>query len=179
MNSISLPKKTNKKFMVLSAIGIIMVVDLHSNFALNLFNSSVPYTSFFMPMFVFISGYFNKVDDKTDLKAYVRKKIRSLLVPYIAIVFATFWLQWALNCIKFGTLQPITIDDIIEENPSVFDMNNLVCVSLTSHKAIHYGNDKSMLGYGFVDRKPNDTCPWREVQNYGQYFKHDKENVGY
>lgn len=62
-------------------------------------------------------------------------------------------------------IEPITIEDILEDNPKVLDMNNLVCVSLTSHNAIHYGNDKSLLGYGLVERKPNDTCPWREVKH--------------
>ena len=61
-------------------------------------------------------------------------------------------------------IEPITIEDILEENPKVFDMNNLVCVSLTSHNAIHYGDEKSLLGYGLIDRKPNDTCPWKEVR---------------
>ena len=45
--------------MVLSAIGIFMVVDHHTFTAVNLLGDFIPYNSFFMPMFVFISGYFN------------------------------------------------------------------------------------------------------------------------
>lgn len=74
--------KSNKKFMVLSAIGILMVVDHHTFTALNLFGDYIPYNSFFMPMFVFISGYFNKVDTSTRLLPYIGKKIRTLLLPF-------------------------------------------------------------------------------------------------
>ena len=51
-------QKSNKQFMILSAIGIIMVVDAHSWTTLNLLTALLPYNSFFMPMLVFVSGYF-------------------------------------------------------------------------------------------------------------------------
>ena len=59
--------KSNKKFMLLSAIGIFMVVDSHTFTAFNILGDFLPYNSFFMPMFVFISGYFNKVNNSTNL----------------------------------------------------------------------------------------------------------------
>lgn len=62
-------------------------------------------------------------------------------------------------------IEPITIDDIIENNPKVFDLDNLVCVSLATHNAIHYGDESFLIGYGLIDRKPNDTCPWKEVKS--------------
>ena len=65
--------KSNKKFMILSAIGIIMVVDSHTWGAFNIFANYFPFNSFFMPMFVFISGYFNKVDKNTNLWKYTKK----------------------------------------------------------------------------------------------------------
>lgn len=36
----------------------------------------------------------------------------------------------------------------------------LICVSHRTHNAIHYG-DESQIPKGPVERKPNDTCPWR------------------
>lgn len=63
-------------------------------------------------------------------------------------------------------INPITVEDIIEGNPAVLDLNNLVLVSDRTHQIIHYGNDSQLITYGFVDRKPNDTCPWKEV-GYG------------
>lgn len=41
-------------------------------------------------------------------------------------------------------INPITIEDIELGNPCVFDPNNAVCVSHSTHNAIHYG-DKSLL----------------------------------
>ena len=57
-------------------------------------------------------------------------------------------------------INPITIDDIIQRNPIVLDPNNAICCSSITHKAIHYG-DESLLIEDYVDRRPNDTIPWR------------------
>lgn len=57
-------------------------------------------------------------------------------------------------------LNPITYDDILNRNPCVFDPNNVVCTKLSTHNAIHYG-DESLLTQCPVDRAKNDTCPWR------------------
>ncbi|MBR4344226.1 MAG: acyltransferase [Lachnospiraceae bacterium] len=98
--------KSNKKFMLLSAIGIFMVVDSHTFTALNFFGDIIPYNSFFMPMFVFISGYFNKVDSSTNLWAYFKKKVKTLLVPYVGISLAVFCLQQLINLYKLGSDMP-------------------------------------------------------------------------
>lgn len=57
-------------------------------------------------------------------------------------------------------LNPITVDDILERKPCVFDPENLICVSFRTHNAIHYG-DEETLPREPVIRKPYDTCPWR------------------
>ena len=59
--------KSNKEFMLLSAIGIIFVVDAHAWTSLSLFTAYIPYNSFFMPMFVFISGYFFKPESAESM----------------------------------------------------------------------------------------------------------------
>lgn len=94
--------KSNKKFMILSAIGIFMVVDSHTFTCFNVLGNFMPYNSFFMPMFVFISGYFNKVDFSTKLWPYFIKKVRSLLVPYAGISLTVFGIQQLINWIKLG-----------------------------------------------------------------------------
>ena len=58
-------------------------------------------------------------------------------------------------------IEPITIDDIRHNNPCVFDMNNLICVSHKTHNAIHFG-DESQLIHDYVPRKKDDTCPWKQ-----------------
>lgn len=95
--------KTNKKFMLLSAIGIFMVVDHHTFTAFNILGDFLPYNSFFMPMFVFISGYFNKVNNSTNLLTYFMKKIKTLLVPYIGLSLTVFAVQQLINFIKLGS----------------------------------------------------------------------------
>ena len=41
-------------------------------------------------------------------------------------------------------INPITLEDIINQNPMIFDENNVVCVRDCTHKAIHYGDLSSM-----------------------------------
>lgn len=57
-------------------------------------------------------------------------------------------------------INPITLKDIHDRNPLIFDEQNLICVSVGTHKAIHYG-DESKLPLTITDRKPGDTCPWK------------------
>lgn len=57
-------------------------------------------------------------------------------------------------------LNPLTIEDVENRSNRIFDPENVVCVSHKTHEAIHYG-DKSLLPKMLVDRRPNDTCPWK------------------
>lgn len=56
-------------------------------------------------------------------------------------------------------LNPITIEDILKERDCVFDPENLICASMSTHNALHYGREIERKDY--VARKPNDTCLWR------------------
>ena len=57
-------------------------------------------------------------------------------------------------------LNPITVEDVLIRSRKVFDPDNLVCVSHSTHNAIHYG-DVDLLATGPIIRTKNDTCPWR------------------
>lgn len=57
-------------------------------------------------------------------------------------------------------LNPISYEDILNHNPCVFDPENVVSTKLSTHNAIHYG-DESLLMKPLVERAKNDTCPWR------------------
>lgn len=57
-------------------------------------------------------------------------------------------------------LNPITVEDVLTRSRKVFDLDNLVCVSHSTHNAIHYG-DVDLLVTGPIIRTKNDTCPWR------------------
>lgn len=57
-------------------------------------------------------------------------------------------------------INSITPDDIKSRSKRVLDPNNLICASFDTHQAIHFG-DKNLLHLDAIERKPNDTCPWR------------------
>lgn len=57
-------------------------------------------------------------------------------------------------------INPITVEDVLEERSKVFDPENLICISHMTHEAIHYGN-KDLIMKDPIERTKNDTCPWR------------------
>lgn len=57
-------------------------------------------------------------------------------------------------------INPITLEMIEKNDPLVYDLNNIVCVSDYTHKAIHY-SDERLLPQPLIERRPGDTIPWR------------------
>ena len=57
-------------------------------------------------------------------------------------------------------INPLTKEQLLNFDPCIFDLENLISCSHNTHNAIHYG-DKSLLPQDPIERKPNDTCPWR------------------
>lgn len=57
-------------------------------------------------------------------------------------------------------INPITADDIENASDLLFDLDNLICVSESTHNAIHFG-DETLLPAEPIIRRPGDTCPWR------------------
>ena len=57
-------------------------------------------------------------------------------------------------------INPLTKEQLLNFDPCIFDPENLISCSHNTHNAIHYG-DKSLLPQDPIERKPNDTCPWR------------------
>lgn len=67
------------------------------------------------------------------------------------------------NLVIFGKpvihhLNPLTVRDVIERRPCLFDPENLVLVSYDTHNAIHYGID--ILDKTVTERTPGDTKLW-------------------
>lgn len=58
-------------------------------------------------------------------------------------------------------MNPITIEDILNYDPKVFDPEYLITTVLNTHNAIHYG-DENLLITVPRERTKNDTCPWRK-----------------
>jgi hypothetical protein len=57
-------------------------------------------------------------------------------------------------------LNPITIEQVTNFDPAIFDLNNLVCVSKKTHNAIHYGVIDTTAPTNPIERKPGDTRLW-------------------
>ena len=57
-------------------------------------------------------------------------------------------------------INPLRKDDVVSHSEYLRNPEVLICTSFETHNAIHYG-DINLLPRDPVERKPNDTCPWR------------------
>ena len=57
-------------------------------------------------------------------------------------------------------MNPITMEDILENRDWIYDPEFLISTMLTTHNAIHYG-DENLLMKAPIERTKNDTCPWK------------------
>lgn len=58
-------------------------------------------------------------------------------------------------------MNPITYHNIVHRDEDILNPEYLICVSQRTHNAIHYGSE-DLLPTELVERKPNDTCPWKK-----------------
>lgn len=73
---------------------------------------------------------------------------------------------WDLGCkdyVIYGKMlihhiNPITLENIENEDPCVFRRSNLITTSLDTHNAIHFGKELKIIKP--VVRSKNDTSPW-------------------
>ena len=59
-------------------------------------------------------------------------------------------------------LNSITEEQIINRDPIIFDLENLITVSDRTHRALTYGDEDQLLKEPVV-RKKGDTCPWKTI----------------
>ena len=99
---------TNMQFALLSALGIFFVVDGHLNNSFFDIGGLLPYYSFHMQLFVFISGYFCREDGR-GLVSYGIKKCRRLMLPYFAWNLIYGLLAALLRSRGFAFGEPVTL----------------------------------------------------------------------
>ena len=57
-------------------------------------------------------------------------------------------------------MNPITSSDVRQGTSLLVDPEYLICVTMNTHTAIHYG-DETLLITEPIERTPNDTSPWK------------------
>lgn len=58
-------------------------------------------------------------------------------------------------------MNPLSVQDITHSSDILLDPNYLICCSFSTHNAIHYGDESLLKPIAFIERRPNDTTPWR------------------
>lgn len=58
-------------------------------------------------------------------------------------------------------MNPIVVEDILEQTEFLLNPEYLICVSQLTHNAIHYGSS-DIIQKDYKPRTPFDTCPWRK-----------------
>lgn len=121
-------KERNFTFDLLYVLAIIMVVDDHTKAQLGILKAIFPYDSFFMPLFVFISGYFYK---KQNVIKNIKHKTEKIFIPYMIwnvimlgitiIIDRILKTNWAIGVNKVKVLNSIFLGPLVTTNgPSWF-----------------------------------------------------------
>jgi len=106
-------KAVKPRFRILSALAIIFVVAGHADFGVFDVAGLFPYYSFHVGVFAFISGYFYKEENENDIKNYIIKKAKHLLLPYYIwnVIYGLF--TTLLRNIGFGIGSEITLKTLL------------------------------------------------------------------
>ena len=69
-----------------------------------------------------------------------------------------YFIQGGIILHHMNQVEPI---DYINRTDWLLNPDYLICVSLDTHNAIHYGDPTKIPNRELVERRPNDTCPWK------------------
>ena len=64
------------------------------------------------------------------------------------------------NKIIIHHINPLTIQQVMDHDPCIFDLNNLICVSHLTHEAIHYSDISLLIPSEPNERQKGDTKLW-------------------
>ena len=59
-------------------------------------------------------------------------------------------------------MNPISKRDILDRSDLLLNPEYLVCTIKNTHDAIHFG-DENLLIVAPIERRKNDTCPWKHI----------------
>ena len=64
-------------------------------------------------------------------------------------------------------MNPITLEQLKNNDPILYDPEYLISCSYNTHQAITWGNDE-LIPKPMILRRPYDTCPWRD--EHGEFY---------
>lgn len=125
---------------LLSCIGILFVVLGHinpipHNCAIGTLYGWFPYYSFHMPLFLFITGYFYKETSECAIFSLIRKKTKTLLIPYFSIngfflVFQTILRKYGFEIGRTFSLKKWLVFPWITLQPLTFSIPTWYLIAL-------------------------------------------------
>lgn len=59
-------------------------------------------------------------------------------------------------------MNPVLLGDLLNHIDDIMNPEYLICCSHDTHNAIHYGSSDLLVKSQPIERKPNDTIPWRK-----------------
>lgn len=95
----------------MEALGILMVIDDHTGTQIGFMSGLFPYNSFYMPMFVFVSGYFYR---EQPISKNIGHKARHLMLPYLLWGIIGNLIAWIMMRTGFSNwYTPLSLKNII------------------------------------------------------------------
>ena len=61
-------------------------------------------------------------------------------------------------------MNPISKKDITDRSEFLLEPEYLITTILSTHNAIHYGDETLLNNRMLIQRSINDTCPWRKIK---------------
>ena len=65
------------------------------------------------------------------------------------------------DSIRVHHMNPMTLEDVESGDPKILNPEFLICTSIKTHNAIHFGSSNDLVQLP-IERRRNDTCPWRK-----------------
>ena len=94
-------KQRDEQFTILSALAMLLVILGHINWDILGKSPLLPYYSYHVMIFVFISGYFFKPEATDKMLEYIWRKFKKLMVPYFIWNAVYGLLAWGLRFLEF------------------------------------------------------------------------------
>ncbi len=64
-------------------------------------------------------------------------------------------------------INPLTLDQVVNHDPCIYDLNNLITVSHNTHEAIHYSDMSILIPSKPTIRTKGDTQLWQTITHGG------------